>query len=599
MAHDLVGQQIGKYRIEGLIAYGGMAAVYRGRDTMLDRDVAIKVLEPGLAHDPAAAERFRREAITAANLEHPNIVPVYDVREMDGLSYIAMRYVPGETLRERLRREGRLPLDQIGAIVRALAAALTYAHRRGVIHRDVKPGNILLEPDGRVLLADFGIARTAGQSRVTATGEVVGTVQYLAPELIQGAEAGPGSDIYALGVVLYEMLTGRLPFAGDDLMSILYRQIQDPPPGLSTGVPAVDAALGPIVERALAKLPALRYPTPDALAADLTRALAALPPGTTLTPARRAPSPLPVAPRVAEARPAAEGAAVEPALDPTTRTTTPVQVAPRRGGGRQALWLGGVALFLLGALVLGVGALRRDNSGGGGGGGEPGFDAPVAVTYEGPLRKDNGADIHLGRARRPPVIDGDLADWKGATAFAPRHLVLNQGWKNVDDLTALFGAAYDADSFYIAVVVTDDVHVQHAKTRGGDLWRGDDVELWFDLKLADDFTRDPGDADDWQIGLSPGDFADLTPEAIFFMPKAQAAPNIRVAARPRGKGGYFLEAAIPWKDMSFQPVPGSAIGFAASVGDNDHPNTATQEHMFSTARRLRWNVPTTLGNLFF
>ena len=535
VAHDLVGQQIGKYQIQGLIAYGGMAAVYRGRDTMLDRDVALKVLNSGLAHDPAAAERFRREAITAANLEHPNIVPVYDVREMDGLSYIAMRYVPGETLRERLRRESRLPLDQIVPIVGAVAAALSYAHRRGVVHRDVKPGNILLEPNGRVLLADFGIARTAGQSRVTATGEVVGTVQYLAPELIQGAEAGPGSDIYALGVVLYEMLTGRPPFEGDDLMSILYRQIQDPPPPLRTGAPAVDAALGPILERALAKTPALRYPTPDALAADVTRAVAALPPGTMLTPARRDPPPPPPAPRVAEALPATAVAAIGPALDPATRPTTPAPVAPRRRVGRQALVLGGVALFLLGALVLGVGALRREP--GGGGEAEPGFDAPVAVTYQGPLRKDNGADIRLGRARRPPTIDGDLADWAGATAFTPRHLVLNQGWKGVDDLTARFGAAYDADSFYIAVVVTDDVHVQHAQTRGNNLWRGDDVELWFDLKLADDFTRDPGDADDWQIGLSPGDFAAFPPEAVFFRPTGQAAPGIRVAARPRGPGG--------------------------------------------------------------
>ena len=224
-----------------------MASVYRAHDTVLNRSVAIKVLDPSLAVDPRAVERFRREAVTSANLEHPAIVRVFDVQQAGHLHYIAMRYVKGTTLRDILRDNGPLPLDAIVNIIKPVASALHYAHQSGVIHRDVKPGNILVEPDGTVLLTDFGIARAAdsSQSALTATGQVMGTADYLAPEQISGRPATPRSDLYSLGVVLYEMLTGVTPFAGETTASILYRQVHDNPVPLRSINPRLPTELQP------------------------------------------------------------------------------------------------------------------------------------------------------------------------------------------------------------------------------------------------------------------------------------------------------------------------------------------------------------------
>src|SRR6476659_4032002 len=277
----LVGHRLGKYQIESLIGRGGMAAVYRAHDTVLNRSVAIKVLDPALAIDPKAVERFKREAVTAANLEHPSIVRVFDVQQAGNLYYIAMRFVHGTTLREILRDNGPLPLDAIVNIIKPVASALHHAHQNGVIHRDVKPGNILVEPDGTVLLTDFGIARAADatQSALTATGQVMGTADYLAPEQISGRPATPHSDIYSLGVVLYEMLTGVTPFAGETTASILYRQVHDNPVPLRSINPRMPSELQPIIDKSLAKNPALRYSDPLDLARDLAETASWLPPG--------------------------------------------------------------------------------------------------------------------------------------------------------------------------------------------------------------------------------------------------------------------------------------------------------------------------------
>ena len=179
---DLNGRRLGKYILDRPVGRGGMASVYLAHDPGLNRPVAVKVMDPASTAEPAAVERFRREAILAANLEHPNIVPVYDVAESDGLWYLAMRFVPGETVRELLAREAPLSLDRITRILRPVAAALDYAHAHGVIHRDIKPGNILVEPNGSVVLTDFGIARMGADAHLTRAGQVMGTADYLAPE---------------------------------------------------------------------------------------------------------------------------------------------------------------------------------------------------------------------------------------------------------------------------------------------------------------------------------------------------------------------------------------------------------------------------------
>src|SRR5689334_10893605 len=206
----------GRYRLVEEIARGGMARVWAAEDPVLRRRVAVKILDPTLANDEHVRQRFRHEAIAAAGLGHPGIVATYDTGEDDGVAYIVMELVGGTTLRRLLDERGRLDIDEAADIGAQVADALTHAHSRGLIHRDVKPGNVLVEPDGRVKVTDFGIAKAAGTSELTRAGAVVGTARYLAPEQVEGGPVDARTDVYALGLVLYEMLSGQTPFDGDN-----------------------------------------------------------------------------------------------------------------------------------------------------------------------------------------------------------------------------------------------------------------------------------------------------------------------------------------------------------------------------------------------
>jgi len=260
-----------RYELGDEIGHGGMADVYLAHDRLLDRRVAVKVLLPEFASDATNVERFRREAQAAAGLSHPHIVSVYDWGEEDDTSFIVMEYVPGQTLREILQTYGRLGSMDAARIAAEIADALSFAHAHGVVHRDVKPGNVLITPQGQVKVADFGIARAETSEPLTKTGAVLGTATYFSPEQAQGFALDGRSDVYALGVVLYEMLTGVAPFTASSPVSIAYKHVRETPAPPSTLVPELEGAMDRIVLTAMAKDVDQRYLSAQDFRADLLR----------------------------------------------------------------------------------------------------------------------------------------------------------------------------------------------------------------------------------------------------------------------------------------------------------------------------------------
>jgi len=267
---DLVGKTVGQYQIKAEVGRGGMATVYRGYQPSLNRAVAVKVLAGELARDPDFRQRFQREAHAVAQLAHPHILPVYDFGEdpATGVVYLVTQFVDGGTLLGRMS-SGPMPPTEAARIAAQIARALAFAHAVGVIHRDIKPGNVLMTSDGNSLLSDFGIAKIMAETRMTRTGTSLGTPAYMSPEQAQGMTVDHRSDIYALGVMLYEMLAGTLPFQADTPVALLHQHVATPPPPLRERVPGISRTLEKIVMRALAKNPDDRYATAGEFAAAL------------------------------------------------------------------------------------------------------------------------------------------------------------------------------------------------------------------------------------------------------------------------------------------------------------------------------------------
>jgi eukaryotic-like serine/threonine-protein kinase len=261
----------GRYRVEGTLGQGGMAAVYLAHDSELDRAVAIKVLAEHLASDEAFRQRFLREARMAAKLSHPNIVHVYDQGEEDGQPFIVMEYVDGPTLGEELKRTGPLPPARVVDLALQICGGLEHAHASGLVHRDIKPGNLLLREDGTVKIADFGIARAAQATKLTQIGSVLGTAAYLAPEQAAGKPVTAAADIYSLGCVLFELLTGRTPYVFESLPELVVKQREEPITPIRELRPDVPAELEGAVMHCLARGPEYR----PASAAELAQELAA------------------------------------------------------------------------------------------------------------------------------------------------------------------------------------------------------------------------------------------------------------------------------------------------------------------------------------
>ncbi|MEH1164809.1 protein kinase [Micromonospora sp. CPCC 205539] len=268
------GVQLGnRYRLDERIASGGMGDVWRGTDQVLGRTVAVKSLLPALLDDPDFGERFRGEARTMATINHPGVVDVYDFGNDQQIAFLVMEYVEGDALSSTLSRVGRLTPARTMALVAQAADALHAAHEKGIVHRDVKPGNLLVRPNGTLVLTDFGIARSDLVGQLTAAGSVLGTASYISPEQATGGVATPASDVYALGVVAYQCLAGRRPFEGDNALDIAMRHVRETPRPLPADIPPQVRA---VVERALAKDPAARWPSAAALAGVARQLKAAL-----------------------------------------------------------------------------------------------------------------------------------------------------------------------------------------------------------------------------------------------------------------------------------------------------------------------------------
>src|ERR671928_109895 len=263
-----------RFRLEEKIGAGGMSSVYRAFDPTLERWVAIKLMHRDISNDPDQLERFRREARAVAQLNHPHVVTVIDAGEDDGAPYIVFEYVEGETLKDRIRRMGRLPVPEAVAYAIEIARALSCAHSHRLVHRDVKPQNVLIDQEGRGKVTDFGIARSLEAQGLTATGRVLGTTDYVSPEQALGHEVTGQSDIYSLGVVLYEMLTGEAPFTADTQVAVAMKHVRDPLPDVQRRRPEISASLARVVERATAKETQNRYQDVGELVHDLEEVLA-------------------------------------------------------------------------------------------------------------------------------------------------------------------------------------------------------------------------------------------------------------------------------------------------------------------------------------
>ena len=336
----------GEYRIERLLGKGGMGQVFLAHDLTLEREVAIKVLPSDVAQDDQVVRRFQQEAKTAAKLDHPNIIPIYRVESEGGLNYFVMKYISGTSLEDLLDKKEPLPVPEIQRILWEAACALGHAHQRGVVHRDVKPANIMFDHDGRVMLTDFGISKALqAATGLTATGMIIGTPHYMAPEQGKGAPVDGRADQYSLGVVGYRMITAELPFSGDSVHTIIYKHIYEEPPLASTKRPGIPAALTVAISRALAKEPDQRFPTMEDFAT------AVWPEQPVASPAKSRSTARPRSRAAAEAPTEITGAPTTPLPAAKSRRPAP-PTARRRSRAPAAIGVAVLVVGVVGYLVL-------------------------------------------------------------------------------------------------------------------------------------------------------------------------------------------------------------------------------------------------------
>jgi serine/threonine-protein kinase len=375
----VIGEKIAdRYEVEELVGHGGMSSVYKAKDSLLERHVALKILHEQYGTDEGFVERFKREARSVAQLQHPNVVTVIDRGEENGRQYIVFEYIDGENLKEHVVRKGRLEVREALEIAVEVARGLAFAHEQGLVHRDVKPQNILLNGDGRAKVTDFGIARTVEvDGGMTQTGTVLGTSNYIAPEQASGQPVDAHSDVYALGVVLYELLAGEVPFPGESFVAVAMKHMHEPAPNLLDVRGDVPLRVVAAVDRALEKDPEQRFPTMDAFAAELEACLAELDRGP-------------------------DGDAT--VVIPSRQSAPPAR--RRKQVSRWPIAIGLLALLAIAAIVIGLLAYRGSNSGSG----PPAVSQRVqvaGVTSYDPF----GDNKEENSAAAPNTTDGDRATY--------------------------------------------------------------------------------------------------------------------------------------------------------------------------------------------
>ena len=550
------GTQLGEYRIEAVIARGGMATVYRATHERLERRVALKVIVPELARDPAFRRRFERESRLAASIEHPHAVPVYEAGEVEDVLYIAMRYIEGTDLRALLASESWLEPGRAARLTSQIAGALDEAHSHGLVHRDVKPANVLLGDVGGqewAYLTDFGLAKpVAAGSDLTGSGEWMGTLDYVSPEQIQGGAVDARSDVYSLGCVLFEQVTGRIPYEREEEVAKLWAHVHEPPPRLAEQVPDAPAELDRVVARAMAKAPADRYPS----AGDLARATTA----------------------------AVEGSAVaEPERSVATGEAAPGPAATRvigagRGGGsvRSRPWLlvavviGAVALAAVAALLLK--------------GGEPTVAGtihvggrPLGIAFgEGSIWVTNeqgdeltridpdtgevsGDPIRVGK-RPTGVRTGEGSVWVANSAADTISRINPKTRQVVADIrVGDQPAGIKVDEGFVWVSNVQDGTVVRIKARGDELV-GQPIRV----------GRSPaqiaiGEGSTWVAVAGEGDVARIDPSGDL------VGRPISVGARPRGitvgEGKVWVTNALDDSVSRIDPLSGDVEGEPTRVGD--------------------------------
>jgi serine/threonine-protein kinase len=398
----LIGAEFGGYRIESLIGRGGMGAVYLAEQVALGRKVALKVLPPEMADSADFRRRFERESRVAASLDHPNVVPIYESGEADGVLFIAMRLVGGTDLATLLPREGAMSPERAASLVRQVGSALDAAHAKGLVHRDVKPGNILVvsaeEEDDHVYLSDFGLTRlTSSDSALTRSGTFIGTVAYAAPEQFQGQPADARSDLYSLGCVAFECVTGERPFPQEQEAAVMFSHLQEEPPRASERRTGLPPELDPVLAKSMAKIPEDRYPTGKAFGSAMRAAVEAaarsVPP---LAAAAEVPRVESVAPTAPSELPSEGVTSVPPPAPPSPPgSTTP----PRRSSRR---WIGIAAAVTVVALIAGV--LVVATQGGSSPKGPPTPSAPTTVSSGHPSGGQSGSTPATNASETPPGL---------------------------------------------------------------------------------------------------------------------------------------------------------------------------------------------------